>query len=757
MKYYLLAWAFFYSSISWSQQKRTEAPTFKMFPEILVKPLQGVMRISRDTIEFKVADEIDPSIVSIEDLFKQYQGFYVTEEGKIFYNGSEVSVLMVDGDPISVFDYRQVASNLRASMIKSIEVIPRYSANRMEGNDWIKNGLAVNLKMKKEYVKKLSTDLLFALSSRKGLLGKLDLVRMGVSHKSITWIEQNLRARRKYLERASVSQESATGLHFLEWRHHEMLRPTYSLLRNYLPNNTTLQTNTVHSFSLGSFHKLHVDAGMNRFAENVSYCQETTMKLSNHSIWHQRRASNLFKNGTHQTLQLLYVHDRFKNNRGEYRLLLSNGQHEQILHDSIFIERWWVNKGKESGRSFSIVLFGKEQIALKHNYVLEVKWNLAENRIGRNIATTTYGSSDFNIKQQFISTDINLSHSFKKSIYRTGARYFYEKRESIIAFLKEYIYAEYQYLVSKKIILQQDLAVGRGSYIQQPYQAKKPIYQIDGKLIYNKAIFNQYYLGFYVAQKIPVIDVLVTRPLVDISGFKQYADLAHLFQQVKRIELGRNRNDLYRGFQYGYQITYSKIENNAHHSIGLDDFSFIDTVRFRGTSSNIQLNGNADQLIFPIHLRCSFLYQHTTSMYQQSINGQLQDLYLQTSLLKLGIKSTGDHSVQYEFYGSLQHNSSCSSIIRSNYLQLLLKYKWGKNIFIGFQSYRYNQFTQRSYYFTNLLINTSIHPTLKLNFACINIFNILNYQQHYVGPNGLQTTTTRLGGRTIQVEAKWAL
>jgi len=182
-----------------------------MFPEILVKPLQGVMRISRDTIEFKVADEMDPTIVNVEDLFKKYQGFYVTDEGKVFYNGTEVSVLMIGGDPISVFDYRHVASNLRASMINSIDVIRHYSPNRMEANHWANDGLAVNLKMKKEYVNKMSTDILFALSSRKGLLGKIDLVRMGSMHKSITLIEKNIRQKRIDLVRKSTIKRVGYG------------------------------------------------------------------------------------------------------------------------------------------------------------------------------------------------------------------------------------------------------------------------------------------------------------------------------------------------------------------------------------------------------------------------------------------------------------------------------------------------------------------------------------------------------------------
>lgn len=757
MKYSLFVWALFYSSISWSQHKSIDPPQFKMFPEILVKPLQGVMRISRDTIEFKVADELNPTIVNVEDLFKKYQGFYVTDEGKIFYNGTEVSVLMIDGDPISVFDYRHVASNLRASMINSIEVIRHYTANRMESNYWANDGLAVNLKMKKEYVNKISTDILFALSSRKGLLGKIDLVRMGSMHKSITLIEKNIRQKLIHLEENQLSNESAAGIYFLKGHHLPLFQTNFSLRRDYLPTNTTLKARTVHTFSFGQYHKMHVDIGVNRFSENTRFSQEATMKLTDHFIWHQRHVSNLSNSGTQQTLNLFYIHDRFKNNRGEYKLLLNNYQYDQILCDSVFMERWRVNKGNENSRNFSFLMMGQEQLALKNKYLVEVKWNLAENRICRNTITTNSGFSDFNVVQQFISTDVNLSRALKKAIYRTGVRYFYEKRESIVALLKQYLYTEYQYRLSKKVQLQQDLAFGRGSYSQQFHQEKKPIYQINGKLVYDKALFNQYTLGFFLAQKIPVIDVPITKPLVDIYGTILYTDLTHLFQQIKRIEFGRNRNDLYKGFQYAYQITYSQVENDVHHSLGLQQFMMIDTLRFTGNSNNIQFNTNVDQLIFPIHLRGSLLYQRSVSYFQQSINGQLHNLYLQSSLLKLGVKSTGNHFIQYEIYSSLQRTSSLSSTIHSKNLQLLIKYKCDKNLFIGFQSYRYKISKQHLYYFMDLFITTSVYPKLKINIACINMLNIKNYQQQYVGTNGLQTTTTKLGGRTIQAEIKWAL
>ena len=173
-----------------AQQNQAEQPVIKNIPEILVKPSLGVVRISRDTIEYKVGNTLSPEIVKLEDLFKNFLGFNITDNGRIYYNGEEVSFLLIDGDPVSISDYSIISQHLNAKMFSSIEVIQQYQSNRFMGISSNKNELAINLKMKKEFKGRFNTDLTVKVAYPMGLYGMIDMNRIGGQVKSIAVIEK---------------------------------------------------------------------------------------------------------------------------------------------------------------------------------------------------------------------------------------------------------------------------------------------------------------------------------------------------------------------------------------------------------------------------------------------------------------------------------------------------------------------------------------------------------------------------------------
>jgi hypothetical protein len=145
-----LAWAIPFQLFDHAQISDQGVTPFKIIPEILVKPMEGVMRISRDTIVFSIGANLDRGTVKVEDLFSQLIGIQVTEEGRIFYNGKEIESMLIDGDPVAVFDYRIIAKHLNAKMFSSIELIQHYQSNRFDKDFISSDAIAVNLKTKKE-------------------------------------------------------------------------------------------------------------------------------------------------------------------------------------------------------------------------------------------------------------------------------------------------------------------------------------------------------------------------------------------------------------------------------------------------------------------------------------------------------------------------------------------------------------------------------------------------------------------------------
>jgi hypothetical protein len=191
-----LAWAIPFQLFDHAQISDQGVTPFKMIPEILVKPMEGVMRISRDRIVFSIGANLDRGTVKVEDLFSQLIGIQVTEEGRIFYNGKEIESMLIDGDPVAVFDYRIIAKHLNAKMFSSIELIQHYQSNRFDKDFISSDAIAVNLKTKKEYGRKMNADLTAKLGTPKGWMARVDLSRMGSRFKSITALQKNSFAER---------------------------------------------------------------------------------------------------------------------------------------------------------------------------------------------------------------------------------------------------------------------------------------------------------------------------------------------------------------------------------------------------------------------------------------------------------------------------------------------------------------------------------------------------------------------------------
>ncbi|BAO75671.1 TraB/GumN family protein [Winogradskyella sp. PG-2] len=102
---------------------------------------------SYNLIKFKTKFFTNGTESTIEDLLKKIPGLNIDSEGTIKVGNQEIEKLMVDGDDLFEKGYKILSKNMPAYPIEEVEILKRYSNNRLLKNIEESNKVALNLKL----------------------------------------------------------------------------------------------------------------------------------------------------------------------------------------------------------------------------------------------------------------------------------------------------------------------------------------------------------------------------------------------------------------------------------------------------------------------------------------------------------------------------------------------------------------------------------------------------------------------------------
>jgi hypothetical protein len=756
MRLVLLAWAITFQMNLKAQQHHTEQPVIKNIPEILVKPSLGVMRISRDTIEYRVGNTLSPEIVKLEDLFRNFLGFNITDNGRIFYNGKEVSFLLIDGDPVSFSDYSIISQHLNANMFSSIEVIQQYQMNRFNGLSSNKNELAINLKMKKEFRGKFNNDLTVKAASTRGLYGMMDLSRIGGHIKSIAVVEKNIYGMRWEMKNTSILNNHEFKVPLISPIEYPLLVKTNLFKQSYLFNNKGYELKMLHAFKLSPYSTIRLEAGNGKIIFDFKEEQQNKYFIGGDNYLNQQRNSTLNLSTGNRYMKLMFDHDHFKNSRGEYKLFFIYQALKQQLLDSIKTDVTLFNYAWDDQRGKLIVFQGLEKYLIGKRYLLEVGFQGGFNNVYRQMQRNYIEKNEFEILQKYVSTVVGLSFQKLKHSFHIGHRFVKEHRELSTAFLKQYVFVEHQYRLNKNLFYNNDISFGRGEISSKESHAAKTIYRLEGGVTYKRSMFNQTYLKYFVSQKIPTIETWIVNPLLYLSGYTQYQYIPDRFSLMRNVELGKSYQHLFRGFGFNYSFISSYIKNDVLHSIGFHLLNIVDTIRYENNSRNIQFRAEADQFIFPLKIRISTSLQFTFARMNQGMMGVVIPMTLNNQYFKLNFKSSWEKSFHWELSSSIQRNQSNTGSNKNNIIffnhQLNSKYKISRKIFTAFQSTFIQTQKQYRYMFLDVLTQLKASEKFSIHISVLNVMDVKRFQQTYISTYGTQSNSTPLAGRKFQIE-----
>ncbi|WP_299120691.1 carboxypeptidase-like regulatory domain-containing protein [uncultured Tenacibaculum sp.] len=114
--------------------------------EVIVKSKRSII-VKKDTVLFNVSSFTDGSESSVEDLLKKIPGLSIDNEGTIKVGDREIEKLMVDGDDFFEKGYKVLSKNMPSYAIKEVEVLKRFSNNRLLKGIENSEKVALNLKL----------------------------------------------------------------------------------------------------------------------------------------------------------------------------------------------------------------------------------------------------------------------------------------------------------------------------------------------------------------------------------------------------------------------------------------------------------------------------------------------------------------------------------------------------------------------------------------------------------------------------------
>src|SRR5690606_7831628 len=128
---------------------------------------------------------------TIEDVIKRLPGMEVNEDGKIKFNGQDISNLYIDGDDLLDDKYAIGTKTIPYAMVKGVEVLQNHQPLKVLKNKVFSDQIAVNLVIKEEAKLKLSTQARLGIGLPQQYEGELNAILFNKKYKMLNVLKGN--------------------------------------------------------------------------------------------------------------------------------------------------------------------------------------------------------------------------------------------------------------------------------------------------------------------------------------------------------------------------------------------------------------------------------------------------------------------------------------------------------------------------------------------------------------------------------------
>ena len=642
--------------------------------EIIIRAPALPFKIAGDTISYQAEKYMNSEVNKLEDLLKKMEGFHVDDNGRISFNGKEVSKILIEGDDLTGSKYKVLSKNIGADLVSTVQVINNFNDNRLLKQIENDNNVGINLTIKPDKKNKLNGNLDLHYGNAEKGSASLDLVSIQKKMKSLHFINYNNIGKDAaedisfYWQRDGVSSTGQTNQKRISDPIKQFQLPVPALKNLYVIRNNDFNTTMIESINLSKHANLKILGAYNNEHKKVDGVFSRTYYFPGEKKWELDARDYSNNNSRIIGSNLLFRIDNTKNRIASYGISFYNKTTYSTFDEvrSGFVTDYLHEKLKRNYNE--IMLEGHETIKVKGNAVLKIDYTTSFLRNITSLAIQTdrlytsilnsFLSKDHiqDLQQERFSNEFDIS--INKAIAKiTNSIGFHATHDYIPANAelnnifnqtydlvrsnfntltanKTYAYDRFSYKLSKKITINSQVAGGIGKLItEQKHDFTEPIYMLKISTAYRKTAFKQVGIGFSLMKKPPSSEYFFPSPLLSGNSTMAYGLQLPSFPVTKGVELNYLRNNLISGLMIS--VTAAAEIINGDNTISVTTMPAYSVTSFfkASVSKNASLNVNVEKQIHFLGLKTAL----ATNITHVNIPTRINEIQLNSTFLNKAV------------------------------------------------------------------------------------------------------------------------
>ena len=743
-------------------------------PGIVIKRNQPMAKASGDTLKFDAARYLKPEAFRLEDLVKNIPGFRVDDNGRIYFNGKEISRIMIDGDDLTGEQYKLLSKNLKALMVDSLQVIQGHEKNRLLRTFGNQDAIALNLVIKKSWIGKSSGNLMIGRGIGQRGEADAELIRLAKKAKQLCFFNTNNTGANGVTDRGNEMQGNDRGAYRV-WPFDPLHAGTGpNLPPAYVNINNDKSLAFISSLVLSSHTKLSLTATAMQNENRRIGSGSSSYQIPGVEKFNLGTNNNHLHQATMANLRMNLETDKGGNRLSSFRLSVSNGQTHAIQHAERSGAIASVRDANDRLHQFNLVASHHVSLKLGQSVLLQVDTRLAlERNIDRLQASFSSDSlMRFSIDQVFAhhgkmaNTDLYMIKQWGQQNARVGIRAAVEAITSAIGpqaqslqLAKYYPYLSIVQRHSKKISTTFNAAAGRAMVNSNTINRNAFIFHLEEKLAWQKKPTAQYRMGIALAKKPATNPSWHAGPVLFEGTMRNgVADLA--FPLSVDMEIGATKMDLYKGFVLSVNARAGLLRND--YGIATIVGKMVDSLSWFiiPLQRNLLLNTRVEQFIHPLKLKYILDANWMLSHQPQQLNGVIFGSMMNNQGLEQRVVSNWKGWFNGELHYSLQQNRYGASGQQPSTMK---RFGYGISTTLRFSAYLFAHVQYRVQRFEQGqsfdMLDGVVKAVLSPRWRCsINLNNLMNH--HYfelmnASPYGHDRFTQQLNGRQVLFGLNW--
>ncbi|MFN5020035.1 MAG: hypothetical protein ACK5GP_00135 [bacterium] len=738
-------------------------------PGIVIRRNQPMAKASVDTLTFDAARYLKTEAFRLEDLVKNIPGFRVDDNGRIYFNGKEISRIMIDGDDLAGEHYKLLSRNLKALMIDSLQLIQRHQKNRLMQTFGNRDAIAVNLVIKKSWIGKTSGNLMLSKDMGNRGEGDAELIRLTKKSKQLCFINTNNTGANGVTDRGNEMQGNDRGVYRV-WPFDPLYAGTGpNLPPAYVNINNDKSLAFISSLVLSSHTKLSLTTtamqNENRrlASSKSSYNIPGTEKLNLNTSTKQVAQSTI------GNLRMQLETDKGGNKLSSFQLNVSNGQMHSIQHTDRNGILTTVSNANDRLHQFNLHATHHVSWKLSPQVLLQLDTRMAIDR-NRNQLQASFSSDglmQFFVDQAFshhgkmAGTDLSLIRQRGQQNARVGIRAVIESITSAIGtqaislqLAKYYPYLTVVQRHSKKISTTFDAAAGTAMANNNAF-----IFHLEEKLLWQRKPTQQYRMGIALAQKPAAIRSWHAGP-VFFEGTMRNGIANPAIPLSVDLEIGATKMDLYKGFVLSVNARAGMLRND--YGLATAVGNWVDSLSWFiiPLQRNLMFNARVEQFIHALKLKYILEANGMLSQRPQQLNGKFFNSTMKGHGFEHRMVSNWKAWFNGELHYGLQENSFGASGQQPSTMKRIV---YGISTTLRCSSYLFAhlqycvQRFERGQSFDMLdgVIKAVLSPRWRCSIALNNLMNHQCIELLNASPYGNDRFTQQLNGRQVLFGLNW--